>query len=113
MSERSELALERMAIKRRWDIPEDARAKIVARAIQFATQGDARLAMAAIKLVKEMEGQNQKDEHFTADLDEFKQRVLDFLNDGLPADGGDAGPGKVKEESKPKRKRRISRKKTD
>ena len=65
-------------MKRRWDISEDFRDTIVDRLRDIVTNGDDEIALKAIAQARNMEAQNQKDEH--KQLDEFSQRIISIAN---------------------------------
>lgn len=62
------------ALKRRWDISEDFRDTIVDRLRDIVSNGDDEIALKAIVQARNMEAQNQRDEH--KQLDEFSQRII-------------------------------------
>ena len=99
-----DLRLLRMAVRKRWDIPEEFRRIAVQRLAEIVDGGDDEIALKAIAEARHMEAQNQKDEH--AKIDEFNQRLLGLaercgidialLGFGSAADcgaeGGDVAP---------------------
>lgn len=58
----SDARLLQRAIKQRWPIPAEAKARWVARMDQMITHGDDRSANAALRSAIQMEGQNQQDQ---------------------------------------------------
>lgn len=84
-----DLRLLDVAIKKRWEIGDDFRSEIVERLRAIVvTSEDDELAIKAIAQVRQLESQNQKDEH--KDLDEFSNRILQ-LADRLGIATGDGG----------------------
>ena len=74
-----DLRLLGVALRQRWDIPDDFRAVIMQRLrTVIETSLDDELAIKAIVQVRNMEAQNQKDEH--KQIDEFSQRVISIAN---------------------------------
>ena len=70
-----DLRLLDMAVKQRWDIGDEFREEIIRRLKTIIVEGkDDELALKAISQARQMESQNQKDEH--KKLDEFSQRVI-------------------------------------
>ena len=73
-----DLRLLGVALKRRWDISDDFRETIVERLRDIVANGDDEIALKAIVQARNMEAQNQKDEH--KQLDEFSQRIITIAN---------------------------------
>ena len=63
-----DLRLLRMAIKKRWDIPEEFRGVIVGRLRDMIENGDDEIALKAIAEARQLESQNQKDQHKVVDV---------------------------------------------
>jgi hypothetical protein len=80
-----DLRLLRMAIKKRWEIPEEYRHVIVGRLRDLIETGDDEIALKAIAEVRQLEGQNQKDEHKIVDVS------ISARNDRLDAIAADLG----------------------
>lgn len=105
-----DLRLLSMAVRKRWHIDDDFREVIVARLKSVIETGDDEIALKAITEARQLEAQNQKDEH--KNLDDFSQLVLtlaaregvDLAAIGLGdeaegrAGGGDAGAVEAEEE---------------
>jgi hypothetical protein len=80
-----DLRLLRRAIKKRWEIPEEFREVIVGRLRDIITEGDEEIALKAIAEVRQLESQNQRDEHKLVDVS------LSTRNDRLDAIAADLG----------------------
>ena len=80
-----DLRLLRRAIKKRWKIPEEFRGVIVGRLRDIIENGDEEIALKAIAEVRQMESQNQKDEHKLVDVS------ISARNDRLDAIAADLG----------------------
>jgi hypothetical protein len=80
-----DLRLLRRAIKKRWDIPDEFREVIVGRLRDIIAEGDEEIALKAIAEVRQLESQNQKDEHKLVDVS------LSTRNDRLDAIAADLG----------------------
>jgi hypothetical protein len=63
-----DLRLLRYAIKKRWEIPEEFRGVIVGRLREIVEHGDDEIALKAIAEARQIEAQNQKDEHKIVDV---------------------------------------------
>ena len=87
-----DIRLLNVAIKKRWDIPEEFRQVIIDRLKCIVNDPDDELALKAIAQVTKLESQNQTDEH--KQLDEFSRRVLDIANRlGIKPGVGEIGIG--------------------
>jgi len=74
---RGELQLMSQAIRRRWPITEEMRSEATQCAIDMIRTGKPREKVAALRLLKEMEGQNQQDEKNT-EQDELRTRLIEL-----------------------------------
>ena len=80
-----DLRLLRMAVRKRWDISEDFRKIALARLAMIVSTGDDDIALKAIAEVRQLESQNQKDEHKVLDVS------ISARNDELDAIAADLG----------------------
>jgi hypothetical protein len=74
-----------MAVRKRWDISEDFRKIALARLAMIVSTGDDDIALKAIAEVRQLESQNQKDEHKVLDVS------ISARNDELDAIAADLG----------------------
>lgn len=63
-----DLRLLRMAVRKRWDISEEFRRVALERLAMIVSTGDDEIALKAIAEVRQLENQNQKDEHKLVDV---------------------------------------------
>jgi hypothetical protein len=63
-----DIRLLRRAIKKRWEIPDEFRGIIVGRLREIIEHGDDEIALKAIAEARQIEAQNQKDEHKVVDV---------------------------------------------
>lgn len=63
-----DLRLLRMAVRKRWEIPEEFRSIAIDRLRAIVEEGDDEIALKAIAEARHMESQNQKDEHKLVDV---------------------------------------------
>jgi hypothetical protein len=80
-----DLRLLRQAIKKRWEIPAEFREIIVGRLRDIVADGDDDIALKAISEIRQLESQNQKDEHKVLDVS------ISARNDELDAIAADLG----------------------
>jgi hypothetical protein len=80
-----DLRLLRRAINKRWPIPEEFRGLIVGRLKTIITDGSDEIALKAIAQVRQLELQNQKDDHKAIDVE------LALRNTDLDAIASDLG----------------------
>jgi hypothetical protein len=84
-----DLRLLRRAIKKRWDIPEEFRSIIVGRLRDIIESGDDEIALKAIAEARQLETQNQKDEHKIVDVSiSTRHAELDAIAADLGIDVG-------------------------
>ena len=80
-----DLRLLRMAVRKRWDIPEEFRSIAIERLQRILEEGDDEIALKAIAEARHMESQNQKDEHKVVDV---RVSLEHDRLDGIAADLG-------------------------
>lgn len=80
-----DLRLLRRAINKRWPIPEEFRGLIVGRLKTIITDGSDEIALKAIAQIRQLELQNQKDDHKAIDVE------LALRNTDLDAIASDLG----------------------
>ena len=83
------------ALKQRWEIPEDFRMVIMSRLRDMIESSpDEEMVLKAIVQVRNMESQNQKDEHSkaVAALESLSNRIADMASRARAAIPGDSGP---------------------
>lgn len=84
-----DLRLLRMAVRKRWDIPEEFRVIAIERLQKIVEGDDDEIAMKAIAEARHMESQNQKDEHKIVDVQAQREHDrLDVIASELGIDQG-------------------------
>jgi HD-like signal output (HDOD) protein len=83
------------ALKQRWEIPEEFRQVIMSRLRDMIESSpDDEIVLKAIVQIRNMESQNQKDEHnkAVAALESLSNRIADMASRARVAIPGDGGP---------------------
>ena len=78
LKKKSDVTLLGRAIKHRWDISDELKAKTVRTLRELLDSDDERMKAQAAKVLATIEAQNQRDEHVNADLNEFKRKVIEL-----------------------------------